>query len=212
MFAVLLHDDGSEEQPPVKAFSSTNGDPGCAVFVGDGFLLATFEDILPGPWFYGSAVRHLWLDGSLGVEHRLCNSGMQPQLAWTGTEARVTFGGGTWVRLDASGAPLDSLHPTTGMTFLRSPVRMLGGDMVVLTGNSNNLLEVAHVASDGSFPAPTVLSPSSGFAFAGVGLQQLVVRGTAAYAAWLESATRIGANPSQDGPGWMGRAVLVRVP
>jgi hypothetical protein len=220
VFAVLLGDDGSEEHPAVLAFSSTEADqPGSAVFTGDGFLLAAYERILPGPWFSGAVVRRYWLDGSLGVEHRPapCWDSAYPQLAWTGTEARLAIAGGPpgggseyWVRLSASGEALDSPRPITSppppMAFSRSPVAMLGDDMVVLMAQPD-MLEAVHVAKDGTPGSPTVLSPASGFA--SVGLQQLAIVGNSAYAAWLAPASSVGV---EDFAGWVGRVVLVQVP
>jgi hypothetical protein len=216
VFAALLRDDGTEELPAVTAFT---GDlllsSGAATFVGDGFLLALRNDVVPGPTFASIVTRHLWLDSSLGpVETPLPNWETEyPQMAWTGSEVRLVFGsfgnnavGMYWMRLDTEGAPLDAPQAIGSYPsdYLRSPVVMLGTDMIVMTGNGSGLATV-RIASDGTVSTPTAASTPSAL----VGQEQLTLQGTNVFGAWLESASPGGY--VQDTGGFAGRAAIARV-
>jgi hypothetical protein len=206
---MLLRDDGSQESP--TASLGVGFGLSSAVFVGDGFLLA-------GDPLSRVAVRRLWLDGSLGLEQQpfprraqlIADYTLGPSLAWTGSEARLTFhrtgspeDGLYWTRLDANGALIDCPHPI-GM-YGGAPVVMLGSDMVLLTevGNGNVQVGTRRVLADGG--AAFSLTPV-GFSQQFVAQAQLIEQGTTLFAAWFTQAA-----PSSYLNGAGGRAVLAKV-
>ena len=205
----LLRDDGSEEQPVVTV-GPTLFKPGAAIFTGDGFLFATHKGATPAdPTTDDLAFQHLALDGSLSTEHRPFPTfaAHAPELAWTGSEVRLTLfldnanRGFYWARLGPHGALLEA--PRRIGDFDRpAPVVMVGSDMVLLTQDG-----FVHMDADGTLRDPIPLPGPR--PFSGVPEQpQLVLRGTNAFGAWRTTSA------AEAYPYWeeSGRAVLVRVP
>ena len=209
-YVALLADDGTELHPSAKAFSMTvEPHRGDAVFVGDGFLVG--ERAMVGRDTIG--IRHVALDGTLGATRTPAPGYAEyPQLAWTGSEARLTYGqfssaqdGIYWARLDGTGAPLGapvllSAYPTA---YQRTPIVAEGSETLALTGPGPGMggLALVHVSSSGVVGAPATIVVN------GVAEQKMVLAGGSAFAAWLENSGQDSF--VQDAPGnLMGRAVL----
>jgi hypothetical protein len=158
-------------------------------------------------------IRRVAADGTLGAPSTPAPGYAEyPQLAWTGSEGRLVYAqfssgqdGMYWTRLDANGAPLGTTvfigaYPTT---YARSPIVAVGDDTLALIGD-NGYLDLVHISAAG------VLSPATHVTTSGVALQQMVLSGTAPFAAWLESSG--SRSFIQDTPGnLIGRATLTRV-
>jgi hypothetical protein len=154
--ATLVDDDGGQASAPVTLFTSgTLTDEASAVFTGDGFLVADLADD-------GNVVR-VGLDGQVAAKVTLPHVGEFPQLAWTGTEARVLYGdlpdqsGLYWMRLDKQAKPLsEPVRVADGSDYYNiAPIIDVGGDTLVLlpgglsTIDQSTHLEVARLSSAG---------------------------------------------------------------
>lgn len=166
---------------------------GSAVWVGDGFLVALRTNS-------GASVVHVALDGTLGASHSVGAETEYPQLAWTGSEARLTYGsfGGTaavdLLRLDATGAPIGSAL-TAGSTpqyYDPAPIVGVRGDSLVLlpgyTGGTGiaSHVDVGRFTADGkSVYAAYVLGQGG---VDRISQYRLAVRGPDVVAAWVSGA------------------------
>jgi hypothetical protein len=163
---------------------------GSAVYVGDGFLVALRTS-------NGASVVHLALDGTLGASHSVGAETEYPQLAWTGSEARVTYGnfGGTaavdLLRLDATGAPIGSAVTAGSTPQYYDPAPIVGaqGDSVVLlpgyTGGTGiaSHVDVGRFAADGHAVYSAYVLGQGGVDR--ISQYRLAVRGDDVVAAWL---------------------------
>jgi hypothetical protein len=197
-FAALL-DEGAGVGTAVPLFgggSITEPQYGSAVYVGDGFLVALRTN-------NGASVAHLSLDGTLGASHSVGADTEYPQLAWTGSEARVTFGsfGGTaavdLVRLDATGAAIGApvVVGSTPQYYDPAPVVSVRGDSVVLlpgyTGGTAvaSHVDVGRFGSDGQAVYPAYVLGLGGTDR--ITQYRLAVRGSDVVAAWISGSNWI---------------------
>lgn len=135
--AQLLRDDGSVEwQTEVLSGSILEYEFGSAVFTGDGFLVSVRAD--------GVQVVRLELDGTVTSTSMPAGSSTEsPELAWTGTEARLSYaafggpGASMIVRLDRTGAPLGPAVELGRIPsyFNRAPMVTFGEETVVFPGD-----------------------------------------------------------------------------
>jgi hypothetical protein len=193
-----LRSDGSEELPEIDLGGPVTGATS-AVFTGSGYLLAW------GEYVSGTidvVVQSLGLDGSLGLAQRPLPSTWTtetPRLAWSGSEARITFNRLDvreidWARLDGVGALIDVPHTlVSGLSesYAGTPVAVLGGDMIALTGPAEvgadggwQTLQSVHVADDGTATSPTSMTTVDSAANS-----QLLTQGTTTFAAWITQST-----------------------
>ena len=161
--AQLLREDGTAEWTArVFSGSPTEPDLANAVFTGDGFLVVQR--------MAGVTVARVELDGTVsGTSMPGGSSTETPQLAWNGTEARVTWtdfsatGTVYFARLDRNGARIAApvVLGTIPAYFNRSPMVAFGQEtLVVMSGYSGGVdlatrLDITKVDRDGRTVVPT---------------------------------------------------------
>jgi hypothetical protein len=165
--AVLIRSDGSPEAAPVRVFARAEPWPGIpsAVHVGDGFLLAAHEGGT------GVVAARLGPDGRLTRRTLISDVTLtHPQLAWTGTEARMVMieadprtGNVTHVRLDREGKPLGLAATLAAgqLRFTTAPIAAFGADTVAL------ILRPGLAPGDPGRPTMDVARIGAGGAFVG---------------------------------------------
>ena len=166
--AALLNRDGTNATAPVTVFTNLiEAGYGGGAYTGDAFLLGERE---------GGAITVARVDLSGRVTNRttpLGSSTEYPQLAWTGTEARLTgtrFGVSTpdlaWVRLDRTGAAVGSPVSLGAVPQYFNPTPMVGAgnDTVAVLGAYTGItggysrIEVGRISSAGSISSRVTIN------------------------------------------------------
>jgi hypothetical protein len=189
--AILLDDTGATIYDVVVFTAVTEMQYGSGVFIGDAFLVAMRSSI------GGVQVTRIDLAGMIGSFNTPGSTSTEyPQLAWTGSEGRLTWNDFAttptilWARIDAMGAPIGSaLNIGMAPTYYDpAPLVTIGEDSVILmpgysgqTGGATHLdymrLTQAGVTSVG--PARLNQDPE-------LAMQYRIARGGAdLFAAWV---------------------------
>jgi hypothetical protein len=126
----LLRADGSEETAPVTFAPAKGGYDVGAAFVGDGFLVA-YQD------FEGALqIVKVGVGGDILERAAIAQASGNPQLLWTGSEARLSYSHGvangvSFARLDAEGTPIGAAA-VLGTRWGPAPMVSLGADTAIL--------------------------------------------------------------------------------
>ncbi len=210
----LLGQDGSVGKAvPILPSGASDGS---AVYTDQGFLVALSS-------VAGAVVVRVGLDGSIGPARSLGANTEYPQIAWTGSEARVVYGYGNfststyamkYARLDSTGTPLGSpagLGGDAPIYFASTPIVAVGTDTVALLpwvspAGGLSQVDVARVATDGSFVHSPYVVGQAG-PLDGLSQYQFALRGPDVIAAWLaEPADDESGGPTNTYPATIGIA------
>lgn len=202
--AAILNPDGTNATTPIMVFTNLiEAGYGGGAYTGDGFLLGERE---------GNAITVARIDLTGRVTHRanpLGSNTEYPQIAWTGTEARLTgtrFGVGTpdlaWVRLDRMGAAVGSPVSLGTVPQYFNPTPMVGDgtDTIAVLGAYTGItggysrIEVGRISSTGSISSRVTINRDRNPA----SRARILRRGTVNVVGWI-------------GGGYPGRIMLANV-
>jgi hypothetical protein len=197
--AALLSVGGQEETAPVTLLvNPLELSHGSAVYTGDGFLVGGRESAS------GVVVTKVGLDGAVAGRNVVSHGSTEyPQLAWNGSEARLTYGdfratpSTYWLRIGRDGKSIGApVALDTAKTYFNpAPLLAWGEDTIALlaswtgqTGGGGNLLP-ARVTAAGTFgtaPYPLLKTPGPAQSY------RIGRRGPEAVVAWIEKAGSTG--------------------
>jgi len=157
--AAMLHDDGTEEAPPLvvwpAALDTARGRPSAA-FAGDGFLVTRDNVALDA---YSEVVK-VGLNGQELARHSVPGYAKYPVVAWGGGEARIVYneqGGRFWLRLDGSGAAVGTPVRISDQMYSTGPIAIAGQDTLVIDGPLSEMgdatlseVKLLRVSADGA--------------------------------------------------------------
>jgi hypothetical protein len=142
-YADLLDENGFPEasaSDPVIPYTVVSNST--SVFTGDGFLYAERDLNL------GIIIARIELNGTVSAKSAPFGADTDlPEMAWTGSEARLTYGdfhaqpsGLFWTRLDRNGAAIGSTVAIPNH-YNRSPIVAAGDDSLIFLGTNSGVVD-----------------------------------------------------------------------